>query len=55
MDYLNAAPSKLFAAIVSTTITAVVTASIVFGMAGLPTQGNAQLMATAPAHTGVQG
>lgn len=55
MNYVNAAPSKLFAAIASTAITAVVTASIVFGMAGLPTQGTAQLVATTAVHTGAQG
>ena len=55
MNYVNATPSKLFAATVSATITAVVTASIAFGMAGVPTSGSAPLMAVAPAHVIVQG
>ncbi len=55
MNYLNAAPSKLFAAFASATITTVVTASITFGMAGLPTQGNTPLMAAAAAHASVRG
>ena len=52
---VNTARSKLIAAALSATITVVVTASIVFGMAGLPSQGTAQLMAMAPARTSAQG
>jgi len=55
MNYANATPSKLFAVIASTAITAVVTASILVGMAGLPSQGNAQQLAATPLHSNVQG
>ena len=45
MNYVNAKSSKVTAAVLSTAITVVVTASIVFGMAGLPTQDSVSRMA----------
>ena len=55
MNYVNARPSKVVAAILSSAITVVITASIVLGMAGLPTQDDASHMAAAAAHASVQG
>ncbi len=55
MNYVNAKPSKLAAAILSSAVTVVVTATIVFGMAGLPNQGSAPQVASASVYAGVQG
>ena len=50
MNYVNAAPRTLFAAFASTTITVVMAASIIVGMAGLPTHAGNPQMASAQVH-----
>ena len=53
MNYVNAPKHSLFAAVTSFAVTVVVTASIVFGMAGIPQDTSANVALSAPVQIGL--